>query len=242
MSVFARMINLTKAAAHELLEKLESPVLMMNQYVREMQDEIATLKQEQAKQEATARSLKLQAEESARLVSVYENKAIDALAGSREAEAREALSAKLHFAEKSFKHQELYEQAVTRTQELSSRLTEAQAELEVMLKKRTELTARVQQAQAKSRTEMPSFSSGYNLDAGTAARGFGRIEEKILEWEARLELSGHSSHPYEATTTYPSTATGFSANPAQPVSDPAKEALISEQLELLRKKLPEQNQ
>jgi len=242
MSVFARMINLTKAAAHELLEKLENPVMMMNQYVREMQDELTTLKQEHAKQEAAARSLKLQAEESSRLVSVYESKAIDALAGSREAEAREALSAKLHFAEKALKHQELHEQAVTRTQELALKLTEAQAELETMQKKRTELTARVQQAQAKSRTEMPSFSSGFNLDGGSAARGFGRIEEKILEWEARLELAGHSSNPYGAATTSPSAATGFSSAPAQPATDPAKEALISEQLELLRQKLPKQDQ
>ncbi|MFD0711958.1 PspA/IM30 family protein [Paenibacillus sp. GCM10027626] len=232
MSVFARMVNLTKAAAHELLEKLEDPVMMMNQYVRNMQDEIEQLQNEKVKQEATARGLKTQLEESTRLANMYEEKALEALANNREAEAREALSTKLHYAEKSVSYQEWHSAAVSRSAELAHRLEEAKVELEALQKKRTELTARVKQAAVQSRQTMPSFSMGANLDGGSAARGFQRIEEKIMQWEAHLELAGQA--PFT-----PPYGSGYGAQAGTAATaDPAKSALIDEQLEQLRKKLP----
>ncbi|MCQ6562421.1 PspA/IM30 family protein [Paenibacillus mendelii] len=236
MSILARMMNITKAAAHELLEKLEDPVMMMNQYVRNMQNEIEELQQEIVKQDAAVRGLKLQSDESARLAELYETKAFEALAGGREAEAREALAVKLHHAEKAATHQEWYNSAVIRSAELVSKLEAAKAEFESMQKKRNELINRVQQAEAKSKTSMPNFSSGHTLDGGLASRGFQRMEEKIMQWEARLDLAGHAnSKPYGSSSAYPSYgAAPQSAAPA----DPAKEQLIAEQLEQLRKRMP----
>lgn len=236
MSVFQRIVELTKAATHEVLEKLESPSIMMNQYIRDMENEIAEVKSELARQEAAARSYKLQHAEMSRYIEQYEAKALEALAAGREAEAREALTAKLHYADKAKAYLELHEAAVTRKHELTYKLESANEELAALHKKRTELTARLQQAEAKARTSMPSFNSTAGFEGGTAARGFQRMEEKIAELEARLELSGKHA-PYGNHGVY-----GTPSVPTSPVapSDPAKDALVAEQLELLRKKLPQE--
>ncbi|MFB9325938.1 PspA/IM30 family protein [Paenibacillus aurantiacus] len=238
MGVFERIVNLTKAAAHEVLEKLESPVLMMNQYIRDAEQEIGQVQAEIARQEAAARGFKQQHAEHTRLAEHYEAKAAEALAADREAEAREALAAKLHYAEKAALQLEWHHQALARKDELTYKLDSAKAELEVMVKKRTELVARVEQAEAKARTSMPSFSSGPSsyLEGGSAARGFQRMEEKIHQLEARLELSGKQA-PYAGTPYGSHGAYGTPASAGVPAAaDPAKEALIAEQLELLRKK------
>ncbi|UVI30791.1 PspA/IM30 family protein [Paenibacillus spongiae] len=234
MSILNRMMNITKAAAHELLEKLEDPVMMMNQYVRNMQEEIEGLQQEIVKQDAAVRGLKLQSEESARMAALYETKAFEALNAGREAEAREALAVKLHHAEKAAAHQEWYNSAVIRSAELASKLEAAKAEFEIMQKKRNDLVNRAQQAQAKLRNAMPSFSSDHTLDGGLAARGFQRMEEKIMQWEARLDLAGQGQ-PYASSSAYPSYGT---TSPAAAPVDPAKEKLIAEQMEELRKRMP----
>ena len=99
-----------------------------------------------------------------------------------------------------------------------------------MLKKRDDLTARIQQAAAKSQTAGPSFSCNRGFfERGSAARGFQRMEEKILQWEADLDVKRQS---YSNRTGDASAAAG------QQSPDPEKNSLIEQQMELLRKKLP----
>ena len=40
MGIFKRMKDITKASLHEALDKLEDPVVMLNQYLRDMEQEI----------------------------------------------------------------------------------------------------------------------------------------------------------------------------------------------------------
>lgn len=50
------------------------------------------------------------------------------------------------------------------------------------------MAARARKAQERKAEQKPSISRG--IESGTAARGFERMEEKILEWEASGQLSG----------------------------------------------------
>ncbi|RAP74555.1 PspA/IM30 family protein [Paenibacillus montanisoli] len=226
MGLLNRIFNITQAAANELLDKLENPAMMLNQYVRGMQDEIAAAQQELIKQEALAKGLAQQAHEANVMAEHSEAKALEAMRAGQEALAREALAAKLHYAEKAQQSSQLQEQAKLTIAELTHRLEKAKAELPQLLKKREELLARIQQTAAKARTGMPSFSVGRaSLEGGSALRGFQRIEEKIAQWEAHVALS---RQPYGE-------AYGSSTAPAGTSN---KDALINEQLEQLRKKLP----
>ena len=97
MSVITRLIQLTRAATGELLDKLEDPAMMMNHYVREAQAEIEKVQQELHKQEALTRVLQQQVDEAAKLAELSEAKALDALTSGNEAQARDLLTSKLHY-------------------------------------------------------------------------------------------------------------------------------------------------
>ncbi|WP_219835143.1 PspA/IM30 family protein [Paenibacillus sp. R14(2021)] len=226
MGILNRLFTLTQAAANELLDKLEDPTMMLNQYVRNMQNEIANVQHELLKQEALAKGLQQQALEASALADHSESKALEAMRAGQEAHARDALAAKLHYAEKAQEYGAWHDKAKQQIAELSVRLEAAKAELPHLIKKRDELVARIQQTAAKARTGMPSFNAGpAHLDGGSASRGFQRIEDKIAQWEAHVAAS---RTPYPANT-------GISAS-AYPAAE--KASLVDEQMELLRKKLP----
>ncbi|WP_274648695.1 PspA/IM30 family protein [Paenibacillus humicola] len=234
MGVLNRLIDMTKAAAHEMLDKMEDPALMLNHYVRKAQSEIESAEVELARQEAQAKSSRQQAAEFAKLAELCETKAMDAMSGGSEAGAREALSLKLGYAEKARELEQLSAAAAARAEELKQRLETAKAELAAMQKKRDELITRVRQTQAKAQTSMPSFSGGTGAaDYGSAARGFQRMEEKIVHWETQAELSGNR-YGYTVPVSVGGAVYG---GPAAPAEHPAREAQINEQLERLRKRL-----
>lgn len=236
MGVLNRLFNITQAAANELLDKLEDPAMMMNQYIRRMQDEIASVQQELAKQEVLARSLQQQAHEAAMLAEQYEARALEAMRAGQEAHARESLTIKLHHEEKANEYRTWHENAKRQIAELTYRLEAAKAELPQLLKKREELVARIQQAEARSRAAMPSFSSGpAHLDGGNASRGFQRMEEKIAQWEAHIAVRGAYA-PYGQGPN--AVAYGYGTPIGSDSAPATKSALVDEQLELLRKKLP----
>ncbi|REE78738.1 phage shock protein A (PspA) family protein [Paenibacillus taihuensis] len=236
MGLFDRLFTITQAAANELLDKLESPAMMLNQYVRGMQDDIAKTEQELVKQEATAKLTAQQAQEASVMVDHCEAKAMDAMKAGLEGQAREALVGKLHYAEKVKEYTQSHENAKLRIAELTRQLELAREEQEKMLKKREELQARIQRAEEKSRTAMPNFSSHQNDFDGFASRGFQRIEEKIAQWEAHLELR---RNPYSTSASASASAYGTPSNPSSHAA--SSHSLIDEQMELLRKKLPNDN-
>lgn len=226
MGVLTRLIDMTKAATNELLDKLEDPTMMMNHYVRTMKSDIDSVQSELLKQEAAAKHLRQQADEYNKLAEQSESRALEAMSSGQEELARELLAIKLQYADKARESEAWSENARLRCGELSQRLEEAKAELAVMQKKRDELSTRAQQAAAKARTSMPSFRCGF--EGGTASQGFQRMEEKITQWEAQVELA---NRPFAGTSgAYLSTESGAAA----------QSALVDEQLELLRKRLPAQ--
>ncbi|SEO38691.1 PspA/IM30 family protein [Paenibacillus sp. OV219] len=236
MSLLNRLFNITQAAANELLDKLESPAMMLNQYVRGMNDDIAKTEQELVKQEATAKNMAQQAQEASVMAEHCEAKAMDSMRAGLEGQARESLAAKLHYVEKAKEYTQWHESAKQRVAELTRQLELAHEEHEKLLKKREELQARIQQAATKTRSAMPNFSFGRNdFEGGFASRGFQRIEEKIAQWEAHLELNRRG--PY---------GTGSSASaygtPSGAAPQTTNQSLVDEQMELLRKKLPNENE
>lgn len=227
MGVLNRLFDMTKAAANELMDKLEEPGMMLNHYVRNMQSEIDGLQAELHKQEAAVRVHGQQAEEAGRIADMYDAKALEAMTNGYETAAREALSAKLHYTEKSHEAASWQENAKVRIAELKPRLEDAKAELKVMQKKRDDLVARMQQTQAKSHTSTPSFS--YGFEEGTAARGFQRMEDKINQWEAYSQVK---KTPYG----YAAAAGAAGSYPSDSEDQSTKDSLINEQLEQLRKR------
>ncbi|WP_309123453.1 PspA/IM30 family protein [Paenibacillus sp.] len=218
MGVFQRIKDMTVASIHDVLDKVEDPVVMLNQYLRDMEEEIAKAEVTVAKQIASERKLKQRLDEAKRAGDALMAKAEEELRAGREETARAALEENLKYAAKVEETEALYEQTKTHAAELTSQLHQMKEEFYKMRNKRNELVQRAHLARIKKQTA--TVSSANVIENGGAARGFHRMEEKILQMEAEAEVS---RFPYGTAVT----------------ADPAKNERVDAQLEDLKKKLSE---
>lgn len=216
-SIFDRIANLTKATLHEALNKLEDPMLMTGQYLRNLEDDIERAKSQLASAKSSAKMLQHQHEDARNQAASHEQQALSAIAEGNEAWARRSVEAKLHYEAQAAKFAEGAEAAEHRTAELELQIEAAKDELERLKKKREEMAQRARKAAEQKAEHHRHFSNGFN--AGEAAKGFERMEEKINGWEA-------------------SSASGMygSFNPA------ADRSLVDEELERLQDKAKGQSQ
>lgn len=186
MGILQRVVNMTKAAANEMLDKVENPVMMLNHYLRDLDEEIAGTERAMVQQQAQERMLQAKLNELSEQVGFYEGKAEQAAAEEREADARMALEAKLLYAEQAEETSRLKELAGQAALELGLRVESLKEEKTRLQGKRTELLTRVRQTAGNS-----GYSSVHPLSGSEASRGFERIEQKLMEQEALKELASN---------------------------------------------------
>ncbi|WP_274361748.1 PspA/IM30 family protein [Paenibacillus thermotolerans] len=212
MGVLSRLLDVSKAAINEALDKLEQPDMMLNYYVRNMQEELYALEQAAAREEAELKRLEKEIAYYGRMAEEHERKAGEAMADERMAEARQAIEAKLASSDRAEERKQAYEAAQRRAAEIAERLERAKSEFAAMKAKKEELAKRAE----KLASNPHQTGSGYTKDVagagGSAALGFRRIEESIMQEEMKLEM----------------------ANSAKAAADAAREARIEEQLAKLR--------
>ena len=199
MGVFQRIKDMTKASVHDWLDKLEDPIVMLNQYLRDMETEIREAEVTVARQMAAERRLKQRLDEAVRSGVEREAAAEQALRSGNEALARKLLEDKVQFGRSAEELANQHAQASAQVSELTAQLHEMKEEYYKLRNKRNELSARAQMA--KARKQLAQVSSLHTIESGQASRGFQRMEEKILQMEAEADVARLPGVPFAAAPT-----------------------------------------
>jgi len=187
MGIFQRVLEMTKAATNDVLDKLENPVAMMNHYLRDLDEKLANSERAVVEQQAHERMLQRKHEELNSQAALYEKQAEQAAADAREVEARTALEAMLRYQEEVDETARFIQLSREATLDLELRIESLQEEKSKLQAKRTELISRINRSQN---------SPAHHLHGSSSAEGFDRIERKVMEWEAQQELNGMHPDPY----------------------------------------------
>lgn len=183
MSLFKRVNDNVRANLNALLDKAEDPVKLLNQYLLDMEDDIADMESAVARQLVVVHKFKAQHEDSSAMAQMRESQALEALREGREDLARRALEDKRRHAQRAEDYQGHWENAQSTADHLKGQLREMKDELERLRARRDTLVARTQAARAQK--HMLNVSATFQKDG--ARRGFDRMEEKVKTMEAEAQ-------------------------------------------------------
>jgi phage shock protein A len=172
-----------------IIDKAEDPIKMTDQYIRDMQEDLEDAEKAVAAQIAIEKRFKQQYEEQAALVKKREEQAHTAAKAQNVDLARRALEEKKSAEQKMNEFKAGYEQNKAAADNLRGKLDEMRRQLTEMKNKRETLVARYNAA--KAQTEINKAMNGFSSDTATA--GLKRMEEKMLQAEARAEASNEMS-------------------------------------------------
>ncbi|MFC4556693.1 PspA/IM30 family protein [Virgibacillus kekensis] len=182
---FKRVKTVVGSEMNAMLDKAEDPVKMLDQFMRDMSEDIREVEAAVAKQIANEKMLKRKADDAQAMVEKRQKQAEQAIESGNDDLARRALADKGEHESQATMMKESWERAKSDADVLRNKLDEMKKEYQQMKLKKDSLKARAESA--KTRTKMNRTMSSIGNDE--SKQGFERMEEKVMQFEAEAETS-----------------------------------------------------
>lgn len=252
MGLFDRIGRVIKANVNDLVNKAEDPEKILEQSIIDMQEDLVQLRQAVATAIATQKRSQKQYEQANSEANTWQQRAMLALQKGDEDLARQALQRKKTNADTAETIKAQLDQQTSQVDTLKRNLIGLESKISEAKTKKNMLKARAQSAKANEQLQ----NTLGNLNAGGSMAAFDRMEEKVLQMEARSQaaaelgssgleeqfamLEAGNGVDDELAAMKQQLLTGGSANQGQlPASgeNPGKKTSTDEELEQLRAEL-----
>lgn len=185
MGIFGRMSDILSANINSLIDKAEDPEKLMEQMIREMQDQLREAKIEVAKAIADEKRLQQQLNQNQDQAKNWEGKAMLALKKGDERLATEALKQKKSYDQLVSSVQPQWEQQNTMSSKLKDSLRALEAKIDEARRKKEILGARQKRAEAQKKIQEVMST----VSDRSAFATFDRMEQKVMEIEAQADAA-----------------------------------------------------
>lgn len=182
---FRRIKTVVGSELNAMLDKAEDPVKMLDQFMRDMEEDIQEAEGAVAKQIANEKMLKRKANDAQILMEKRQKQAEQAVEAGNDDLARRALEDKADNEKQLEVLHESWTSAKSDSDEIREKLDEMKKEYNQMKLRKDSLKTRAETAQTK--TKMNRAMS--NIGSDESRQGFERMEEKVLEFEAEAETT-----------------------------------------------------
>ncbi len=192
MGIFKRIKTIAKADINSLLDKAEDPIAMLNEYSREMEQEMVKA------QKALSRQIFVENKQAALIMDTKNvidkrtRQAKLAIQHGDEQMAKLAVQEKLSYEKQLTVFQQQFEAIQGQTQMLKDKLQEFQEIYSELQHKKVLLASRANVAQ--SLKQIQNATASFQTD--TIARGVVRAEEQILLMEAEVQAGNQFISPF----------------------------------------------
>lgn len=192
----SRVAGIFKSNAHAVLDRLEDPEKLIEQTVRDMQQQLGQAKTAVASAIASERRLKKELDENARRSEMWEQKAMQALTAGNEELAKKALERKKEHDDIVGSLKPQWDTAQQTADKLKTQLRSLDGKIEQARRKRNTIIARHKAAQAQQKIQS-TLSTCSNTSAFDT---FARMEEKVSELEANASAQEELADEFSGDT------------------------------------------
>ncbi|MGB3533886.1 MAG: PspA/IM30 family protein [Microcoleaceae cyanobacterium] len=186
MGLFDRISRLARANLNDMVSKAEDPEKILDQAIIDMSEDLVQLRQAVAQSIATQKRSQQQYNQNQSQANQWQSRAQLALQKGDENLAREALQRKKSYLETANTIKATLDQQTGQVETLKRNLVSLESKISEAKTKKNMLKARAQAAKANE--QLQGMIGGINPSGAGAA--FERMEEKVLQMEARSQAAG----------------------------------------------------
>ncbi len=185
MGLFDRISRVIRSNLNDMVNKAEDPEKILEQSIIDMQEDLVQLRQAVASAIATQKRTQQQYSQAQSQANTWQQRAQLALQKGDENLAREALIRKKSHAETAATLKTQVDQQTTQVETLKRNLIALESKISEAKTKKDMLKARV--AAAKANEQLQTAIG--NIGTSSAMAAFERMEEKVLQMEARSQAA-----------------------------------------------------